>query len=101
MTCSDDESLTWPSGRTVCLDLGLRELRGDPWVVSDLESAGWIERYSAQDPSLAPAGEQLVQGQMPIRPEESEDEAAAASRAICSTCRSRIGASGSPGAAVR
>jgi phytoene dehydrogenase-like protein len=73
----DDESLTWPSGRTVCLDLGLRELRGDPWVVSDLESAGWIERYSAQDPSLAPAGEQLVQTQMPIRPDESEDEAAA------------------------
>ena len=33
-----DESLRWPSGRTVCLDLGLRERRGDPWVVSDLES---------------------------------------------------------------
>jgi phytoene dehydrogenase-like protein len=72
----DDETLQWPSGRTVCLDLGLRERRGDPWIVSDLESSGWIERYSAQDPSLAPAGEQLVQAQMPIRPDESDEDAA-------------------------
>jgi phytoene dehydrogenase-like protein len=71
-----DETLQWLSGQTVCLDLGLRERRGDPWVISDLESSGWIERYSAQDSSLAPAGEQLVQAQMPIRPEESADGAA-------------------------
>jgi phytoene dehydrogenase-like protein len=72
-----DETLDWLSGRTICLDLGLRERRGDPWVVSDLESSGWIERFSAQDASLAPAGEQLVQAQMPIRPDESADAAAA------------------------
>jgi phytoene dehydrogenase-like protein len=72
-----DETLRWPSGRTVCLDLGLRERRGDPWIVSDLETAGWLERYTAQDPSLAPAGEQLVQAQMPIRPSESVEDAAA------------------------
>jgi phytoene dehydrogenase-like protein len=71
-----DDTLRWLSGSTVCVDLGLRERRGDPWVVSDLESAGWIERYSAQDRSLAPAGEQLVQAQMPIRPGESADDAA-------------------------
>ncbi len=71
-----DDALQWPSGRTVCLDLGLDECRGDPWIVSDLENAGWIERYSAQDPSLAPAGEHLVQGQMPIRPSETPDDAA-------------------------
>ena len=71
-----DETLRWASGRTVCLDLGLREQRGDPWVVSDLEHAGWVERCTAQDPSLAPAGEQLVQAQMPIRPHESVDDAA-------------------------
>lgn len=70
-----DDGLKWPSGRTLCLDLGLRERRGDPWVVSDLESSGWIERYSAQDPSLAPAGQQLVQAQMPLRPGESTDQA--------------------------
>jgi phytoene dehydrogenase-like protein len=72
----NDDSLRWPSGRTVCLDLGLLERRGDPWVVSDLENAGWIERYSAQDHSLAPPGEQLLQAQMPIKPDESVDEAA-------------------------
>jgi phytoene dehydrogenase-like protein len=71
----EDDTLQWPSGRTVCLDLGVRERRGDPWIVSDLETAGWVERYSAQDPSLAPAGEQLVQAQMPIRPQESADDA--------------------------
>jgi phytoene dehydrogenase-like protein len=71
----DDDTLRWPSGRTVCLDLGLRERRGDAWVVSDLETAGWIERYTAQDASLAPAGEQLVQAQMPIRPKESPEAA--------------------------
>jgi phytoene dehydrogenase-like protein len=71
----DDDTLRWPSGRTVCLDLGLRERRGDAWVASDLESAGWIERYTAQDASLAPAGEQLVQAQMPIRPAERTEAA--------------------------
>jgi phytoene dehydrogenase-like protein len=73
----DDSTLQWLSGRTVCLDLGLRERRGDPYVVSDLESSGWIERFTAQDPSLAPAGEQLVQAQMPIRPDENSDDTAA------------------------
>jgi NAD(P)-binding Rossmann-like domain len=70
-----DETLEWPSGHTVCLDLGLAERRGDPWIVSDLESAGWIERYSAQDATLAPAGEELAQAQMPIRPGENADGA--------------------------
>ena len=71
-----DETLRWASGRTVCLDLALRERRGDPWIVSDLETAGWLERYTAQDPTLAPAGEQLVQAQMPIRPSEDVEDAA-------------------------
>jgi phytoene dehydrogenase-like protein len=71
-----DDSLGWPSGNTVCIDLGLRHRRGDPFVVSDLDEAGWVERFSAADPSLAPAGEELVQAQMPVRPEESADQAA-------------------------
>lgn len=81
-TLLDDDTLRWPSGRTVCLDLGLGERRGDPWVVSDLENAGWIERYTAQDASLAPAGEQLVQAQMPIRPKESPEAAEARLEAL-------------------
>ncbi len=70
-----DESLDWPAGRTVCIDLGLVHRRGDPFIVSDLDEAGWIERFSAPDPSLAPDGEELVQAQMPIRPGESADQA--------------------------
>jgi phytoene dehydrogenase-like protein len=70
-----DDSLRWPGGHTVCLDLGLEHRRGDPFVVSDLDEAAWIERFSAPDPSLAPEGEELIQAQMPIRPGESADQA--------------------------
>jgi phytoene dehydrogenase-like protein len=70
-----DRSLEWPAGHTVCIDLGLEHRRGDPFIVSDLDEAGWIERFSAPDPSLAPEGEELVQAQMPIRPGESADQA--------------------------
>jgi phytoene dehydrogenase-like protein len=73
----DDPALAWPSGHTVCLDLALQRRRDDPWVISDLASAGWIERYSANDPSLAPSGEELVQAQMPVTPGESADTACA------------------------
>jgi NAD(P)-binding Rossmann-like domain len=72
-----DDSLAWVSGHTVCLDLGLSHRRGDPFVVSDMDEAGWIERFSAPDPSLAPADEELVQAQMPIRPGEDVERAAA------------------------
>jgi phytoene dehydrogenase-like protein len=66
-----DPSLTWLSGHSVCLDLALRHRRGDPFVVVDLQETGWVERYTASDPSLAPAGEELIQAQMPIRPGEA------------------------------
>jgi len=71
-----DPSLRWASGHTVCLDLGLKRRRGDPFVVSDLDEAGWVERFSAPDPSIAPEGEELVQAQIPVRPGESADSAA-------------------------
>lgn len=70
-----DDGLRWQSGNTVCLDLGLRHRRGDPAVVSDMDEAGWIGRYSTTNPSIAPDGEELVQAQMPIRPGESADQA--------------------------
>ncbi|HYM54468.1 MAG TPA: NAD(P)-binding protein [Solirubrobacteraceae bacterium] len=70
-----DDSLSWPSGNTVCVDLGLRRRRGDPAIVSDMDEAGWIGRYSTTNPSIAPAGEELIQAQMPIRPHESADQA--------------------------
>ncbi len=72
-----EDSLDWLSGKSVCLDLAVRSRRGDPFVVVDLQETGWIERYTAADSTLAPAGEELIQAQMPIRPGESADRAAA------------------------
>ncbi|WP_328781925.1 NAD(P)-binding protein [Streptomyces canus] len=72
-----DDSLTWPSGRTTLLDLALRTRRGDAFAVSDLDSPGWIERFTAQDRTLAPAGEQLLQGQIPIAPHEARTDGVA------------------------
>jgi phytoene dehydrogenase-like protein len=69
--------LSWPSGRTVCLDVGLSRRRGDPWIVSDLDESGWIGRYSSSDRTIAPEGHELIQTQMPIRPGESTDQAGA------------------------
>jgi NAD(P)-binding Rossmann-like domain len=69
------EPLDWLSGNTVCLDVGLRASRGDPTIVSDMDEAGWIGRYSAANPSIAPKGQQLLQAQMPIRPGESAEQA--------------------------
>lgn len=70
-----DETLRWQSGNTLCLDLGLRGRRGDPALVSDMDEAGWIGRYSTTNPSIAPSGEELVQAQMPIRLGESAEQA--------------------------
>lgn len=67
-----DETLRWTSGRTAMWDLGVRKRRGDAFIVSDLDEAGWVERFSLPDPSLAPAGESLVQAQMPLRAGESK-----------------------------
>jgi len=73
----EDPRLHWPSGNTVCLDLALQRRRDDPYVISDMSSAGWIERFTANDRTLAPSGEELVQAQMPIKPGESTDAAGA------------------------
>ncbi|MFH8438836.1 NAD(P)-binding protein [Streptomyces sp. NPDC018007] len=73
----DDASLAWESGRTVLVDLAVRTRRGDAFVVSDLDAPGWLERFTAQDPALAPAGEQLLQGQFPIGPDVRRAEGVA------------------------
>jgi phytoene dehydrogenase-like protein len=69
------EPLTGLSGRTLCLDVGLRRHRGDPWIVSDMDESGWIGRYSSTDRKIAPEGHELIQAQMPIRPGESTEDA--------------------------
>ena len=75
-----DDTLHWLSGNAVCLDLVVEHRRGDPYVVADLQDAGWIERFTAVDRSLAPEGEELIQAQMPIRPDEPSGSGGAAAR---------------------
>jgi hypothetical protein len=69
-----DDRLRWEGARTALLDVGLVARAGDPFVVSDLDEAGWVERFSAPDPSLAPAGHSLLQAQVGMRPGESLDD---------------------------
>ncbi|MFD7978626.1 NAD(P)-binding protein [Streptomyces sp. NPDC059071] len=72
-----DPSLSWESGRTVLFDLALRSRKGDPFAVSDLDAPGWVERFTTQDPSLAPAGQELIQAQLPIGPGEGKADGVA------------------------
>jgi phytoene dehydrogenase-like protein len=65
-----DDSLTWESGHSLLVDVGLRRGR-DPFLVLDADQCGFLERQSLVDPTLAPAGESVVQAQMPVRPDES------------------------------
>jgi hypothetical protein len=66
-----DDSLRWEGARTALLDVGLVARAGDPFVVSDLDEAGWVERFTAPDPSLAPAGHSLLEAQVGLRPGET------------------------------
>jgi phytoene dehydrogenase-like protein len=69
-----DEKVKWPGAHTALLDVGMRSRRGDAYVVSDLDEAGFAERFTRKDHSLAPAGHSLVQAQIGLRPDESLDE---------------------------
>jgi len=72
-----DDSLDWPSGRTALLDLGVRRDRHDLFVVSDLDACGWMENFTMPDATIAPAGEHLVQMQMPIDAQDSKADGVA------------------------
>jgi phytoene dehydrogenase-like protein len=69
-----DETLAWPSGRAALLDLGVKHDPHDLFVVSDLDTAGWLEDFTVPDRTIAPAGEHLVQMQMPIDQETTKAE---------------------------
>ncbi|MGY0492667.1 NAD(P)-binding protein [Streptomyces sp. WG-D5] len=77
-----DPSLTWDSGRTTLIDLAVGARRGDAFAVSGLDFPAWLERFTAQDKSLAPHGESLVQGQVPIAPDESKADGSARADAL-------------------
>lgn len=67
-----DDSLRWESGRAALLDIGVRHDRRDPFAVFDFDEGGMIERFSSQDPTLAPRGHQLIQGEIPLRQGEAK-----------------------------
>jgi phytoene dehydrogenase-like protein len=72
-----DDSMDWPSGRTALLDLGVKRDQHDLFVVSDLDTCGWMENFTMPDPTIAPAGEHLVQMQMPIDSQTSKADGVA------------------------
>jgi phytoene dehydrogenase-like protein len=72
-----DPGLVTTDTRTVLLDVGLMPRAGDPTIVADLDTAGWLDRFSATDASLAPDGHQLVQCHLGARPGEALAEGVA------------------------
>ncbi len=74
--------LSWESGRTALLDLGLRAHPDDLFAIFDLDEAGVVARLSGPDPSLAPDGHSLLQAMMPLRPGEPRDAATARLEAL-------------------
>jgi hypothetical protein len=65
-----DATLSWPGTSTALLDVAVRTRAGDPFIVSDLDGAGFAEDVSRCDPSLVPDGERLYQCQAGLRPGE-------------------------------
>jgi phytoene dehydrogenase-like protein len=74
--------LSWESGRTALLDLGLRAHPDDLFAIFDLDEAGVVARLSGPDPTLAPQGRSLLQAMMPLRPGEPRDAATGRLEAI-------------------
>lgn len=66
-----DASLQWESGHCVMFDLAVRSSREDYFITWDLDSGGFHESYSMQDPTVAPRGESLFQIDLPVRAGES------------------------------
>jgi phytoene dehydrogenase-like protein len=77
-----DDSLCWPSGRVGLLDIGLVTRRGDPFILSDLDAAGWAERFSLPDPTLAPVGHSLVQVQVGLEEAETLEDGVGRAEAL-------------------
>ena len=96
----DDPSLSWQSGHAVCLDLGFEHRRGDPFVVSDLDEAGWVERFSAPDPSLRPRVRSWCRRRSRSGPERAPRRRRCAWSG-CSTPPCPSGGSGRPGGGAR
>ena len=77
-----DPTLTWTGTRTALLDVAFRRERGDAFLAAGVDEPGFAEAYTVPDPSLAPAGEHLVQAQVGLRPDEALDDAVVRAEAL-------------------
>ena len=77
-----DDTLRTESGSTALVDVAVTARRGDAFILSDLDAGGWLERYTAADRSLAPAGESLLQVQVPVAPGSPSGEGTARAEAL-------------------
>jgi phytoene dehydrogenase-like protein len=78
----NDHSLRWEGGRAALLDIGLRHDRHHPFAVFDFDEGAMIECFTSQDPTLAPTGHDLLQGEIPLRPGESKADGLARLEAL-------------------
>lgn len=62
--------LCWTGAHSALFDVALRDDERDPVAVLDLDVRVYVARYTGYDPSLAPAGEQLIQCCAGIRDDE-------------------------------
>lgn len=77
-----DDTLRPEAPKVALLDVGLVARRGDPYIVADLDEGAFVDRFTAVDPTLAPAGHSLVQASLGMRPGETLDAAEARIEAI-------------------
>jgi phytoene dehydrogenase-like protein len=76
------EPLLGSGTRTALLDVGLAGRHQPPFAISDLDASGWVETFTVPDPTLAPRGNHLLQGQAGMRPGEQLDDAIARIEAL-------------------
>jgi phytoene dehydrogenase-like protein len=77
-----DRDLQSTGTRTALLDIATTAMRRSPRLVFDLTERLYLTRITGPDPSLAPAGQDLIQAAAGIRPEESIDQATARIEAV-------------------
>lgn len=70
-----DETLSYSTGRAAALAVAIRPEKRPPTVVFDLEHPTVAVRHSSVDPSLVPAGQELIEAATGFAPSETLDAA--------------------------